>query len=130
MGVTMKSSLGLHLLLLFTPVAPMNIRDLWIPPDCTTCPDESCCPDLPTGGKQTCCPAGNGDFQCCPIENATCCPDWDGPEGPTCCSSVMQCAPNGSPFPCMAKNPVIVTFHGGLNLTSSFPASDDPGPEL
>merc|ERR1712130_850305 len=125
MGVTMRSSLGLSLLLLFASVAPMHIKALWIPPDCTTCPNETtCCPDLPKGGKAACCPVGNDDYQCCPIENGICCPDWDGP-GLKCCSQYAQCAPNGHPDgPCMAQKPMNVTFFDGLNLSSSFPASD------
>merc|ERR1719361_3220656 len=84
-------------------------------------PENLCC-----SGSQTCCPSGNS-YRCCEIENAVCCPDW-GDGRPKCCFNFMQCAPNGSPEPCMfGTKPANLTFHPGFDLSPSFPA-DNVGP--
>merc|ERR1712130_7733 len=129
--LTMRSSLGLPLLLLFASVTPMNIKDLLDSYRCgdnfTTCPTDTsgtttCCPGI----NKTCCPVGDS-YQCCAIENAVCCPNWDGPGGPSCCYNFMQCAPNGSgDKPCMmlTKPANVTKFYDGVSFSPSFPASD------
>ena len=85
-------------------------------------PSVNFCP-LVKQGRSESNPFPTTTIQSTPTLQAICCPDWEG--GPRCCYSFMQCAPNGSPGPCMVlTKPANVTFSDGFNLMSSFPASD------
>ena len=54
-----KGSIGIY------PVTPLEESKI-------TCPDKSICED-----KMTCCKLYDGDYGCCPFENASCCSDGE-----------------------------------------------------
>merc|ERR1712062_128937 len=63
-----KGSIGIY------PVTPLEESKI-------TCPDRSICED-----KMTCCKLFDGQYGCCPFENASCCSD-----GKHCCPQGLKC---------------------------------------